>query len=163
MLCDDMSADLSYVASSFMFEDLVDVNTGVLADIYYIYELEMEKGFDDYELKQQILEKLPYILFRLYHVKPQYFAYYPLPLDKSDAEALIPKHSVSVKLDHEITANGVSVDNASLLLNDDELDALIEGNAPYPSSAKNTDLWKFYESCGFEEIGNTRILYKEVE
>ena len=163
MLCDDMSADLSYVASSFIYEDLIDVNIGVSADIYYIYELEMEKGFDDNELKQQILEKLPYILFILYHVKPQYLAYYPLPLDKSDADALIPKHSVSVKLDPKITANGVPADNANILLNDDELDTLVEGNAPYPVSAKNTELWKFYESCGFEEIGNTRMLYKEIE
>ena len=86
----------------------------------------------------------------------------PLPLDKSDADALIPKHSVSVKLDPKITANGVPADNANILLNDDELDTLVEGNAPYPVSAKNTELWKFYESCGFEEIGNTRMLYKEV-
>ncbi len=163
MLCDDMSADLSYVASTFMFEDLIDVNTGVLADIYYIYELEMEKVCDNNELKREILEKLPYILFSLYHVKPQYLAYYPLTLDRSDADALIPKHSISVKLDPKITVNGVSADNANFLLNDDELDTLVEGNAPYPVSAKNTELWKFYESCGFEEIGNTRMLYKEVE
>ena len=92
------------------------------------------------------------MMFRLYHVKPQYLAYYPLPLDKSDADALIPKHSVSVKLDPKITANGVPADNANILLNDDELDTLVEGNAPYPVSAKNTELWKLYEDSGFEEI-----------
>ena len=68
-----------------------------------------------------------------------------------------------------LTSGGGSIkkichyDKVKELLNDDELDTLVEGNAPYPVSAKNTKLWKLYEDSGFEEIGNTRMLYNEVE
>ena len=163
MLCDDMSADLSYVASSFISDDIIDLIIGVYADVYYLHELEMEKGYDDYDLKCHILDKLPYIIFSLYHVKPQYLAYYPLPLERTDGNALVPKHNVSLKIDPKITADGLPENRTDILLNDNELDSLIEGDAPYPTSAKDTELWKLYEDCGFEEIGNTRLLYKVIE
>ncbi len=165
-LCDDMSADLSYVASSLIFEGAIDMNIGVFADVYYLYELNMEKGYDIFDLKCEIIEKLPYILFSLYHVKPEYLTYYPLPLDKSDEKALIPKHSVSLKLDPKVTNAGLEAIKADILVNDDQLDVLTDNrsfDAPYPASVKNVVLWKLYETCGFEEAGKTRLLYKAVD
>ena len=32
----------------------------------------------------------------------------------------------------------------------------------YPQSAKNKSLWDRYEKAGFAEIGNSRMLYKNV-
>ena len=163
-LCDDMSADLLYVATSLASDGLIDPYTGIYSDIYYIYELEMQKGYDDKELKQTILEKLPYILFSLYHVKPEYLAYYPLPLGSSNEDALVPKHSVSL-FTPKITEEGIEAIQADILVNDDQLDTLSNHRAtysPYPASEKDRELWELYASCGFREAGKTRMLYKTV-
>ena len=159
LLCDDMSADLAYVASSFAAEGLIRHGLKVYYDIYYIYELEMEKEFDDTALKCEIIEKLPNILFGLYHVRPEYLAYYPLPLDSPDAKALVPKHNVT------LSAPGAQEAKSSILVNDDHLDVLADSRSlfsPYPVSAKNRKLWELYESFGFGEVGKTRLLFKAV-
>ena len=92
-------------------------------------------------------------------------AYYPLPLDRSNEKALVPKHNVSLKFDPKITPDGLNAIKTEIMVNDDQLDMLIDSRSsysPYPASAKDKQLWELYEACGFEEAGKTRMLYMTV-
>ena len=168
LACDDMSGDLSFVASSLMSSKIIQNDFDLLNDIYYIHEIEMEKKFDIFDLKVRILENLLDMIFKLYNVRPSMLTYYPMPLENSDKTVEEPKHDIAVMVDPAMIDGAVHKTDKimRMKITDNELDSLLQkDNEPitYPTSEKDPALWDLYQKAGFEEAGQTRLLYKKTE
>ena len=166
--CDDISGDLEFVASSLIGSGLIRSEFDLLNDIYYIDDLEMDPDYDDTELKLKILEKLPEIVFKMYHVRPSMLTYYPMPLENVDTNTEEPKHDVSVTVDPAVIDMAVHKSDKimRMKITDDELDNILRNDKEpfsYPTAVKDPRLWDLFENDGFEEAGQTRLLYKIVD
>lgn len=172
-ICDDVNQDLEYTLSAmsdnegpFCMEDYQDV--------YYIHDFQMEKGYNNDELKSRIITELANVILRLFHVKPGFLAFYPLPLEyipnpNEEARYDILQKMAAQKVD---MALGFEKQDEKLLpfanayqFSDDELNIIMRrrvSGSSYPKEAKNKKEFDFYISNGFKEVGDSRLLCKEV-
>jgi hypothetical protein len=182
-VCDDSDADLEYTISALQDEGgpLNSESGDPEQNVYYIHELQMESGFDYGSLKSRIIKELPGLIFSLLHVAPDILAFYPEPLDftpdPSEAERLqILQSIVADKVDSAIGSiagkrkDTNEEENISKLadayqFSDDELKFAMRrrsSSSSYPEQAKDQKEYAFYEANDFEEVGNSRLLYKHV-
>ena len=177
-VCDDESEDLEYVLSA-----LVDAggplndNTGEpLLDVLYIHELEIVESLQRQGLGSRILQELPCLCRELLHVVPDILTYYPAPTESDWSEdndrAIILSRIASEKVEKALTpikgAKGRK--KATNLLSfadkyhftDDEIKMVMRrrySGSSYPEALKNEKLIAFYQRNGFQELGDTRLLY----
>jgi len=179
-VCDDESADLEYVMSA-----LVDKNgpldewTGdPLLDVLYIHELTVEESLQRQGLGSRLLQELPCLCKQLMHVVPDILAYYPAPLERGwhkeserdialrniaaerVAKAIIPDHDMKKE-----NSNLVSFPDI-YQFSDDEIKMIMgrrHSDSSYPEALKNERMIAFYQKNGFQELGDTRLLYVYTE
>lgn len=184
MLCDDISGDLQF-AISVLQDDHGPLNEflgNLYQNVYYIDKFEMENIYkSDDNLKSKIISLFPDVIFSLLHVGPGILAYIPMrthdeEAKKPDERATALHHIVSQKINaipffKEDESTGEDANNnvidfgKNYKLSEEEIDMVIGrrvDESAYPEEYKNIDEFNFYEANGFEEIGDSRLLYKEV-
>lgn len=183
-ICDGESGDLEATIAALKREGcpLNDDEGDPWQDVYYIHEWNMEKGYNSATLKSEILERLPKIILLLFHVKPDILAYFPTPLEYTpdpnlQARLQALEYYSREKLQAAFNSMGhgdsASVTNTpesnirsfglAYKLSEKEQDELIEkiqSIGAYPESAKRKREFSFFESNGFVEAGNSRLLFK---
>jgi hypothetical protein len=182
-ICDAVDGDLEYTISALSDKDgpLHIENGDSYQDVFYIHELNMEASYDDAVLKSRIINELPRLILSLFHVAPDLLAYYPMPLEftpdldqKARYEAL--QNIAMQKMERAFDASNKGLnrkeDGKILRFGDayqfsaDELNLVMRrrhSGSSYPEDAKNKKEYAFYTENGFEEVGDSRLLYKLVE
>ena len=151
-------------------------------DIYYIHEFKMLPNYDNEFLKNRIIEELPGLILKLLHVVPDIIAYYPAPLEYEpdpDKESRYDTLQAIVAQRLNSLTNSIDVDEKEkqdidkkmlkfgdiYQFSDDEINYIMgrrNSGSSYPEEAKDKKEYIFYESHGFQEVGDSRLLYKEV-
>ncbi len=183
-VCDASDGDLEYTISALSDENgPLNIETGdPEQDVFYIHKLKMESGHDDELLKGRILEELPSLIFSFFHILPDILAFYPAPLDYTPDPAEEERYQIlqkisTQKLESTIASNieeqPTEQSNGNVLsfadayqFSEDELKFVTRrrySGSPYPDEAKDLKEYSFYEANGFEEAGDSRLLYKIVE
>ena len=170
-LCSDIGYDIGAVISC-LSDPTGPLDKDPFQDVFYIEELEMDKGYDDDDLKITILRNLSDIILNLKNVRPELIAYYPTPLPyeldihtkikRSMADIIfmeMAQNPFSVFTEDGIDANGKEY---QLTLDEEQLNYIMGNrnpNSSYPESAKDMPIWEFYQKAGFVESGISRLLY----
>jgi len=174
LLCDDVSADLGFIAT--IFKDYYEENNlPHLVSLFYIDELEIYKQYRRNGFGSKILQELPYLLDYHKGINISDLAYYPAPthfkekiytpyeqaLMKQIADKMnkfYNKESTTSKGERKLIA-------LERQLSTEEIEELIENekNTPsYDEEYKNINLYRFYEKNGFKEFKETRLLIKSL-
>ncbi len=182
-ICDDDNGDLEGTISALKRPGcpLNEEDGDPWQDVYYIHKWTMEKGYNSAPLKGEILDRLPNIILMLFHVKPDILAYYPTPLKYTPDPALEARlqalENISVQkinayfdsllgsTDSESNPSKSNIRSFGVAykLSESEQNELIkriEAGGAYPKNAKRKKEFSFFESHGFMEAGNSRLLYK---
>ncbi len=174
IVCDDFSADLSFVASK--IDDYFEEND-FASNVFYIHELEIEEQYRNNGFGSKVIQELPYLLNYHYGILTDIIAYYPAPTQRDEAPEATPYEEAMMRqasymmneyLGGESAASQMSKDKVVALprrQSKEEIDELIEieKNTPsYPEEYKNADLFRFYKKNGFEEFNQTRLLICEL-
>ncbi len=168
-VCDASSGDLEYVMSA-LSDAGGPLNMEPYQDVYYIHEIKIDGEYEPI-LKGKILDELPNIIFSLLHVSPDIVAFYPAPLEYTPDPAEKEKYDrlqriAAQKLDLALNPkeNGNVINFASAYkFSDDDLKMVTRrrySGSSYPEEAKDLKEYAFYQAHGFEEAGNSRVLYK---
>lgn len=179
IICDDIDADLEYTISALSddYGPLNPENGDAYQDVYYIHELKMEAGYDEAPLKSRIIKDLPRLILKFCHVSPDILAFYSAPLEyplDPDKEArykalqIIHSQKMSSIFDGIIGEKQKEKDNIvkfsdAYKFTEDEINIVMgrrHSGSSYPEEAKNKDEYAFFEANGFEEAGDSRLLYK---
>lgn len=183
--CDDVDGDLEYTISA--LSDIggpLNVESGEpYQDVYYIDELYMDPNYDEETLKSRIIEEIPRIVASLFHTFPDILAYYPAPLEYEPDPGKEARYSalqnIAIqKLDNTISEmftdsiESEREDAKNILkfgdlyqFSDDELKMVMRrrnSESSYPAEARDKKEYNFYEKNGFKEVGDSRLLYKDV-
>lgn len=182
-ICDDVDVDLEYTISALSDEGgPLNMESGdPEQDVYYIHELKMEPGYDDALLKSKIINELPGLILTFFHVNPDLLAFYPAPLEYAPDPNVEVRYQVlqniaAQKVDSAIGAiigdpskklepNNIVKFGDAYQFTKDELNLVMRrrhSGSSYPAEAKDREEYAFYEANGFEEVGNSRLLYKYV-
>jgi hypothetical protein len=180
-VCDASDGDLEYTISALSDEDgPLNMETGdPEQDVFYIHELQMESGNDDAPLKGRILDELPGLIFSFLHIAPDILAFYPAPLEYTPDPAEEERYQIlqniaAQKIDSAIGAiigeqpaeqpgGNVLKFADAYRFSEDELKFVTRrrySGSSYPDEAKDLKEYAFYQANGFEEVGNSRLLYK---
>jgi hypothetical protein len=179
--CDDVDGDLEYIISALCDEEgPLNAETGdAYQDIYYIDELKMEQSYNYTSIRSRIIDELPTVIRTFFHFTPDLIAYYPAPLEYAlepsvDAKYQILGDLAAQKIDialEAVTAKGPRKHENILNFADayqfseDELNIVMgrrNSGSSYPEEVKDKEEYAFYEANGFEEAGESRLLYKHV-
>lgn len=170
MICDDVDSDLEYVISA-LGDHGEPLSSDLEQDIYYIHEFEMENEYNNVQLKTRILEELPGFIQMLFHVAPDIITYYPSPLEyipdpESEKRYEALQNIAKQKLDNITSDYSLESANDKVLsfgeayqFTEDELNLVMRRRN---SESSNRAEFDFYENNGFEESGNSRLLFKMV-
>jgi hypothetical protein len=125
-------------------------------------------------LGSRILQELPCLCRKLLHVMPDILTYYPAPLEcdwhqASETEVALRK-TASERVAKSITpSSDVNEDDSNIIsiankyqFSDDEIKMIMGrrySDSSYPEALKNQGLIDFYRNNGFQELGDTRLLY----
>lgn len=181
-VCDDESADLEYVMSALIDEGgpLHESTGEPFLDVFYIHEIELVESMQGQGLGSRILQELPCLCRELLHVVPDILAYYPAPTESDwgeDSEREFLLRSIAAeKVANALTPKkrGKGRKKASNILSfadkfrfsDDEIKMVMGrrySGSSYPEALKNERLIAFYHKNGFQELGDTRLLYTYTE
>ncbi|WP_312281289.1 hypothetical protein [Oscillibacter sp.] len=171
-ICDDVNEALEYTLSA-----LTDVGEPLDLDpeqnVYYIHEFNIEHDCNDMQLKSSILENLSGVVLKLLHVAPDIIAFYPTPLeyecDAGEEERYQTLQSIAVQKMDAVCANKEKIETNIIQFgelyqfSEDEMNMIMRrrySGSSYPQKAKNMQEFDFYEMNGFQEAGNSRLLYK---
>lgn len=173
-ICDDVSGDLSFVAST--IDNYFEEND-FSSNVFYIDELEIDEQYRNSGFGSKVLQELPHLLSYHKGILTDLIAYYPAPMQHNERPEATPydeamMRQIAYKMNEyyggESAASQMSKDKIVALprhYSKDEIDELIEieKNTPsYLEEYKNAGLFKFYEKNGFEEYKQTRLLIKEL-
>jgi len=182
-ICDDLNGDLEYTISALMDEGgpLSSEEGDPEQDIYYIHEFVIVPDYNDIKLKRKIINELPNLIFTFLHVNPELLAFYPAPLEYPPDENLEVRHraldrirSQKIETAFGSIINGDSKkksnDNVvkfgdAYQFTEDELNMVMgrrHSESSYPEDAKDRKEYEFYKAVGFEEVGDSRLLYKYI-
>ncbi|MDR1689235.1 MAG: helix-turn-helix domain-containing protein [Clostridiales bacterium] len=135
-VCDGESAALEYVMSALTGEGgpLNESDAEPMQDIFYIEELEIEETLRRRKLGSRILQELPSVCLELLHIMPDIIAYYPSPAMQD-------------------------------LRQDSEKETALRSYSgfSYPENLKDINVIAFYQKNGFQELGNSRLMYAYTE
>ena len=184
-ICDDVDADLEYMMSA-LLEETGPMNPLVgdpYRDVFYIHTIEFESGYRNQRLKKRIIKEIPDILLSLENVRPTVMAYYPYPLEDQEedeeyqeksrilsaiacdkVEARLPRFLKDVS--EEPDSKRVKRFGQYYRFTDDEVNIVLgrrNSYSSYEETRKNVSEFRFYESCGFQEIGDSRLLFIEID
>lgn len=183
VICDDLDADFEYTISALMDEGgpLNSEDGDPEQDIYYIREFEMVPDYNDIKLKSKIIHELPNFIFTFLHVNPELLAFYPAPLEYPPDENLEARYQAlnSIRAQKIETAFGSIIsgdskkksnDNVANFgdayqFTEDEFNMVMgrrHSESSYPEEAKDRKEYEFYEANEFEEVGDSRLLYKYI-
>lgn len=182
-ICDDVDCDLEYTISALSDEGgpLNKESGDPYQDVFYIHELKMEKGYDNKALKSRIINELPGLILTFFHVAPELLVFYPSPMDYTpDPDKEARYHAlqgiVAQKMESVIDAiterDSQKNEDGKIIrfgdaykFSEDELNFVMRrrhSGSSYPEAAKDKKEYAFYEANGFEEAGDSRLLYKYV-
>ena len=183
-ICDDENGDLEYTMSALSDKGgPLNIETGEpYQDVYYIHEFKMIPKYDNEFLKSRIIEEFPGLILKLLHVAPDIITYYPAPLEyelDSDKESRYDNLQAIVAQRLDSLTNRINDDEKEKQNNDkkvlkfgdiyrfsdDEINYIMGrrySGSSYPEEAKDKEEYDFYENYGFREVGDSRLLYKEV-
>lgn len=182
-ICDDIDGDLEYTVSALSDEGgPLHAETGdAYQDIYYIDALKMETGYNTASIKSKIVNELPSLIRAFFHVVPDLLAFYPEPLEYSLEPNVEAKYQIlgdlaAQKIDialGEVSAADLEKQESNNIINfagayqfsEDELNVVMNrrhSSSSYPEEVKDRKEYTFYEANGFEEAGDSRLLYKDV-
>lgn len=180
-VCDASDGDLEYTISALSDEDgPLNMETGdPEQDVFYIHEFQMESEYDDASLKSRILDELPGLILSFLHIAPDILAFYPAPLEYTPDPAEQERyqklqHIAKQKMDSALGAiigeqpakqpsSNVLKFGDAYQFTEDELKFVTRrrySGSSYPDEAKDPKEYAFYQENGFEEAGNSRLLYK---
>lgn len=179
-VCDDESADLEYVMSALVDEGgpLNEWTGEALLDVLYIDEIIIEEALRKQGLGSRILQELPCLCRELLHVVPDILAYYPAPLEEdwyqeSEREVALRSRAMERVAKAIIPDHDVNQDASNIIpfpdkyrFSDDDIKMIMghrHSGSSYPEGLKNQRLISFYQSNGFQELGDTRLLYTYTE
>lgn len=167
-LCGSIDADLEFVCSALQEGGGPAEKEEIFYDynMFYIHEIEIDSKYMTKELFSKIVSELPEILLYHYHVCPEMLIYYPVPLEydrcMDELQQRIAEAALSESLKHLYGDDETDDDTPHLVMSPDQLNRAmgkrVQGES-YPESAKDKPLWEMYESNGFKEWLNTRVLY----
>ena len=179
-VCDDENADLEYTISALQDEGrpLNDDSGNSMQNVFYIHEIEMVEHDDN--IKKRIIDELPFLLRDFLHVEPGILAYCASPIE-SDWEPENAERSFELQKyaanqfarrfgydsDEQTTQSNKKVVPflGNYQFSDDEIKMITgrrNSSSVYPEYLKKKDEWDLFESAGFEEAGNSRLLYKRL-
>lgn len=179
-ICDDVDGDLQYTISALKDKGgpLDEEDGDPYQDVFYIHKFSMKKGYNNVKIRSSIIQELPYIILSLLNVFPNILAFYSAPIKytpdpQKEKKRAILCEIVRQKMDAQPIQqeskknNGVLSFGSAYKLSDDEINMIMgkrSSNTPgYPEEDKNKKEFKFYESNGFTEIANSRLLYKRTD
>lgn len=178
-VCDESSGDLEYTISALSDEDgPLNMETGdPEQNVFYIHELQIEAEYDDELLKGRIIDELPGLIFSFLHVAPDILAFYPAPLEYTPDPVVEERYQIlqdiaAQKIDSVIDSISKKQHGSNVFqfadayrFSEDELKFVTRrrySGSSYPDEAKDLKEYSFYQANGFEEAGNSRLLYKFV-
>jgi|GEM_PF-2363573 len=180
-LCDDCSVDLEYVMATLQKEGapLSSSSEEWYRSIFYIHELEIYEDFRGNGYGSSILNALPELIFRFYHVKPDILAYYPSPtgtwITKEQREEELRVSRIIIDRAFSRFAPNAGKQNENndgkkvlpfpdiFQTTEDDVNKLLgrkNSSSIYPEHLKNLRLIHFYEMNGFQEIDGERLWWK---
>lgn len=183
-ICDAVDGDLEYTISALSDKDgPLNIESGEpYQDVYYIHGLKMEASYDDVALKSRIINELPGLILSLFHVAPDLLAYYPMPLEftpnpEQEARYQALQNIAKQKMESAFNVLNKKVSQKkgdkkilrfgdAYQLSEDELNMVMRrrhSGSSYPEDAKDKREFDFYKGNGFEEAGDSRLLYKRVD
>lgn len=181
-VCDDADGDLEYTISALQEEDgpLNEDGGDTMQEVFFIHEVSMKVHDDD--LEKRILEELPYLIKDFMHVAPDILAYYPPPM-KAERESQEEAHRLALRatainqvarrlgvllvLDgkERKTDEKILTFTGDYHFTEDEVKMVLgrrySGSA-YSEERKNRAEWRLFEDLGFQEAGDSRLLYKSL-
>lgn len=183
-ICDDVDADLEYMMSA-LVEDAGPMNPfkgDPYQDVFYIHTIEFETGYQNLRLKKRIVKEIPDILLSLENVRPTVLAYYPSPLEDQEEDEAYQEKSrilsalacdkVEARIPHGLNDASEEPDSKRVKrfgqyyrFTDDEVNIVLgrrNSYSYYEETRKNLPEFHFFESCGFQEIGDSRLLFIEI-
>lgn len=179
-VCDDENGDLEYTISALqdVGGPLNDASGDSTQNVFYIHEIKMDEHND--EMEARIINELPYLLRDFLHVEPEILAYYPSPME-SDWEPENAERDFTLRtyamnqVARHLDAGGLNTNVADnhdkkvvqftgdYHFSEDEIKMVMgrrNSGSGYPENLKNRDEWDIFERAGFEEAGDSRLLYK---
>lgn len=178
-VCDDANGDLEYTISALQDEGgpLNDTSGDSTQNVFYIHEIAMDEP--DSEIKQRIINELPYLIRDFLHVEPEILAYYPSRVESDwepeDAERDFALRTyamdlVARRIDENIGLDAFPASDEKVVpftgdyhFSDDEIKMVMgrrHSGSGYPEELKNKEEWDLFTNVGFEEAGDSRLLYK---
>lgn len=177
LIADDHSGDLGYAIKA-LTEDGAplsdELDLQLCTSLFYIYEFIFEEEYRDREFISKMIKKIPDLLLYTSYVYPDMLVYYPKPLPYEKDALVRAKEAFAALAAKEViermkqARNGEYVDDGKphLELGDEQLNIIMgsrnEGDS-YPAAAIDRSEWELYESAGFREVGNSRLLYAWVD
>ena len=171
-ICDDIDEALEYTLSA-LTDDGEPLNLYPEQNVYYMHEFNLEHDCNDLQLRTAILDNLPGVVLKLLHVAPDIIAFYPKPLececDAGEEDRYQTLQSIAVqKMDafcsnKEKNETNIIQFGELYQFSEDEMNMIMRrrySGSSYPEEAKNMQEFDFYEMNGFQEAGNSRLLYK---
>ena len=178
-VCDDENADLEYTISALRDEGgpLNDDSGDYTQIVFYIHEIEMDEP--DNDIKVRILNELPYLIRDFLHAEPEILAYYPSQMDSdwepenADRDFALRTYAmnqVARHIDADFITDVPSTSDKKVVsftgdyhFSDDEIKMVMgrrHSGSGYPEELKNKEEWDLFQKAGFEEAGDSRLLYK---
>jgi len=158
-VCDDKSADLEYTMSALVDEGgpLNEWTGDSLLDVFYIDEIEIEEPFLNADMGSRLLQELPSLCLELLHVSPKILAYYPAPI----------RRDWRIKSEKEIALQNATANKIEMYYPSDDEIKMLTGRrfsgSSYPEELKDYHIIDFYQKNGFQELGDSRLMYAYAE
>jgi hypothetical protein len=174
-VCDDESQDLEYTMSALSDEGgpLNEWTGDPMMDTLYIDELTIEDELLQQEIGSRILQELPALCLELLHITPDILAYYPAPTEdnwykKSEREIALEeiaaKRIIKPAFSEETDQTNSKIISIAdrYKFSEDEINMLIGrrfSGSSYPEELKDNEIIEFYQKNGFQELGDSRLLF----
>lgn len=181
LICDDQDGNLSYAMTVLTAPEgpLNEEDGDPYQDVYYLDEITMVEDFrEDRVIRERILQELPNLIFRFLHVAPELFVHYPYPnqIEAEKDERLeilenLNNQRLRAAIDQlfdfggEKEKSNIVSYGEKYQFSEEELALLYpdDSTPPYPEEAKNKEEFELFESIGYLELGDSRLLCMEVD
>lgn len=165
-VCDAESGDLEYVASA--LEEVYEYPCSPITEnnFLYIQSVKIADEFRDYA--EEIFENLPAIIQKGTNAFPDIMLYYPEPVKYEQNIFFKIRHDMAGIAFREImddAAENTTDSEVKLTMDEDQINHILGRRVKdetYPESAKNRVEWDLFESLGFREFNDSRLLMKQI-
>lgn len=168
-ICDDIDSELEYAISALTEPGapLAIYDGDEYQNIFYIHNIVFDQSKYSEQLHATILNNIKGIVLSNYNCVADIVCYYPTPLEYKENPAIkIKKDIANIVMREKMDKGYCGGQNYQLTLDKAQENYILgrrSGEDSYPESAKDKSVWDFYLRHGFEEVLNSRLLYRLID